>query len=213
MRKTTLLLIVIVLLSFGVSVYVYPQLPKKVASHWNAAGEVDDYMEKTLGTFLMPVIGVIMAVLFLLIPKIDPLKKNIEEFRRYYDGFIILMMLFLFYIHILVILWNMNIRYNMNQVLAPAFAVLFYYCGILIENSKRNWFIGIRTPWTLSDEEVWKKTHDQGGKLFKAAGIIALLGVFAPDYSIYFVLVPAILVSGYTIVYSYVEYSKKRRKG
>jgi len=212
MKKTYILLAVIVLLSFAISLYLYPQVPDKLASHWNAAGEVDGYMEKTWALFLMPVFGVAMLLLFMLIPNIDPLKQNIEEFRKYYDGFIITMMLFLFYIHLLTILWNLDFVFNMSQAIAPAFGVVFFYCGILIENSKRNWFIGIRTPWTLMDDEIWKKTHDIGGKMFKASGIIALAGVLLPDYAIYLMLFPVILASLYTVVYSYLEYNKKYKK-
>lgn len=97
----------------------------------------------------------------------------------------------------------------MIQFLAPAFGMLFYCCGILTENAKRNWFIGIRTPWTLSNEKVWEKTHKIGGKLFKIAGVIALLGIAFQSYALFFILVPVILVATYTTVYSYIEYQKE----
>lgn len=98
----------------------------------------------------------------------------------------------------------------MNQVLPPAFGILFFYCGILIKKAKRNWFVGIRTPWTLSNEKVWDRTHQIGGKLFKITGIIAILGMFFPRFSFYFVLIPVILVAIYTVIYSYFEYREER---
>ena len=97
----------------------------------------------------------------------------------------------------------------MIQALAPAFGGLFYYCGILAKNAKRNWFIGIRTPWTLSNEKVWDKTHRVGGQLLKIAGIIALFGVFFPSYALLFIFAPVVLVAAYTITYSYIEYKKE----
>jgi len=117
----------------------------------------------------------------------------------------------LLYIHLLTILWNMGVRFNMAQLLAPAFGILFYYCGILIENARRNWFIGIRTPWTLSSEKVWEKTHKVGGKLFKISGIIAFVGIFLQDYVLFLILVPVISTTIYTIVYSYFEYQKETK--
>jgi uncharacterized membrane protein len=87
--------------------------------------------------------------------------------------------------------------------------LLFFYIGILCENAKRNWFIGIRTPWTLSSDKVWDKTNKLGGKLFKIAGVVALFGIFFRSYTMYFVLVPAISFAVYTIVYSYLEYRKE----
>lgn len=139
----------------------------------------------------------------------DPLKMNIEQFRKYYDGFVVLVIAFLFYIYILTILWNTGIRFSMIQFLAPAFGILFYFTGILTENAKRNWFIGIRTPWTMSNEKVWEKTHKVGGRLFKIAGIISLLGIFFHDYAFIFIIAPVILVAAYTILYSYNEYQKE----
>jgi len=86
---------------------------------------------------------------------------------------------------------------------------LFYYCGILVENAKRNWSIGIRTPWTLSSEKIWEKTHRVGGKLFKIAGVIALLGIFFQRYTLFFILVPSIIVAVYAVAFSYFEYLKE----
>jgi len=184
-------------------------MPEKMASHWNIQGKVDGYLSKFWGLFLMPLLSLALFVLFLLIPKIDPLKANIEKFRKYFDGFIILIILFLFYLYLLTIFWNFGNKFSMNQVLPPAFGILFFYCGILIEKAKRNWFIGIRTPWTLSNEKVWERTHKIGGKLFKVAGIIVLLGIIFPNYAFFFILFPVIAVSIYTVIYSYFEYRKE----
>lgn len=160
----------------------------------------------------MPSISALLLLLFLLIPKIDPLKENIEKFRGYYDGFVVLLMLYLFYVYLLTIIWNLGKRFNMLPFLAPAFGVLFYYVGILLEKAEMNWFIGIRTPWTLSSEIVWDKTHEIGGKLFKIAGILALFGAFFQRYAIFFIVVPVILASVYTVIYSYFEYQKLNSK-
>ncbi|KAA0005070.1 MAG: SdpI family protein [Thermoplasmata archaeon] len=211
MRKSGIIVLGVILLSFIIGIYFYPQMPEKIASHWNAQGQVDGYMSKFWGLFLMPLLSMMLFLLFIAIPKIDPLKHNIEKFREYYDGFVVLIIVYLFYVYLLTIFWNIGIRFNMVQPLAPAMGILFYYIGILIENAKRNWFIGIRTPWTLSSEKVWEKTHKIGGKLFKIAGIIAFIGVFFQRYVLFFILVPIILVAAYTIVYSYFEYQKETR--
>ncbi len=211
MRKSELIIVAIILLSFAIGIYYYPQMPDKIASHWNAQGNVDGYMSKFWGLFLMPIISVGLLLLFMLIPRIDPLKSNIQQFRKYFDGFVVLIMVFLFYVYLLTIFWNTGYTFNMTTFLTPAFAILFYYSGILIENAKRNWFIGIRTPWTLSSDRVWDKTHKIGGKLFKIAGIIALAAVFFETAAIFFIIVPVIIVSIYTVVYSYFEYQKEMK--
>jgi len=208
MKKTGIIIAVILLLSFVTGIYLYGQMPDMMASHWNISGEVDGYMAKFWGLFLVPLISAGLLLLFIAIPKIDPLKTNIGKFRNYYDRFVLLVMSFMYYVYLLTILWSMGMKFNMIQFLSPALAALFYYCGILLSKAKQNWFIGIRTPWTLSSEKVWNKTHRIGGKLFKAAGMIALLGVIMPDYAIYLVLLPVILFAVYTILYSYLEYNK-----
>lgn len=209
MEKSRIIIIGIIILSFLVGFHFYPQMPERVASHWNAQGEVDGYMSKDWGLFFMPLLLLGLFLLFLLIPKIDPLKENIRKFRKYFDGFIMLLMLFLLYVYLLTVFWNIGLRFNMSQLMIPAVGILFYYCGILVENAKRNWFIGIRTPWTLSSETVWDRTHKIGGRLFKAAGVIAFLGIFFPKQSILFVVIPVLLVTAYTLIYSYFEYQKE----
>ncbi len=66
-----------------------------------------------------------------------------------------------------------------NAMLPAGIGLLFYYIGVLMENAERNWFIGIRTPWTLSSDRVWRQTNRLGGRLFRAAGIAAMLGAFS----------------------------------
>ena len=117
--------------------------------------------------------------------------------------------LFLLYIYLISIFWNLGFSFNMGKILAPALGILFYYIGVLLEKAKRNWFIGIRTPWTLSDDSVWEKTHKIGGKLFKIAGLIALLSVLLPARILYLTLVPALAASLFLVVYSYFKYREK----
>ncbi len=202
----------IIFISFIIAICIYPQMPERMASHWNAQGQVDGYMSKFWGLFLMPILTLLIFLLLIAIPKIDPLKQNIDKFRKYYDGFVILIVVYMFYVYILTLLWNTGVRFSIIQPLMPAMGILFYYIGILVENAKRNWSIGIRTPWTLSSERVWEKTHKIGGKLFKIAGIIAFIGVFFQKYAAFFILIPVISVTVYTIVYSYFEYQRETKQ-
>ena len=208
LKKTDIIIVSLILFYFGIGIYLYPQMPEKMASHWNIKGEVDGYLSKFWGLFLMPLLSIGILLLYLIIPNIDPLKKNIEKFRKYFDGFIVLLLLFLFYLYVLTIFWNLGLKFDIGQAIIPALAILFYYCGILLEKAKRNWFIGIRTPWTLSSDEVWDKTHKLGGKLFKIAGLFVLLGLFFKKYIFWFILVPIFTAVIYIIAYSYFEYQK-----
>ncbi|MHA1632501.1 MAG: SdpI family protein [Candidatus Freyarchaeota archaeon] len=210
-RKNEIIAFGLTLLSFILSLYFYPQMPENMAFHWDTSGQVDGYTSKLLGLFLIPLALVGLALLFVAIPKIDPLKENIKKFRKYYDGFVILFFTFMFSVHLFIVLWNLGVKMNPNVIIPIGLGLLFFYSGVLCENARRNWFIGIRTPWTLSSEKVWKKTHEIGGKLFKVAGMITLVGTFFPGYALFFILVPALSVVTYVIIYSYVEYQKEGR--
>jgi uncharacterized membrane protein len=209
MKRSTIAALGFILISFVIAVYLYPTMPDKMASHWGTAGETNGYSSKLFGLFGLPIISVILLLILIWIPKLPPLKENIQKFEKYYDGFIVVFMSFFFYVYLLTIFSNLNIEFNMGMMLLPAVSLLFYYLGILIENSKRNWFIGIRTPWTLSSDIVWDKTSKRGGLLFKISGWIALFGVVIPKYTIFFMLIPLLISSIYIIIYSYLEFKKQ----
>lgn len=212
MKKPIMLAWILIILSILLSMLVYNSMPLQMISHWNFYGQPNGFMLKFWSISLMPLISIFMLLLFLLIPKIDPLRKNIQKFRNYFDWFIFIIILFMFYMHVLVILANSGSAFNINSMMAFALALLFFYTGILIEKAKRNWSVGIRTPWTLSNEIVWNKTHRLGGKLFKVSALISLLGILIPEYAFFFIIVPIILASLYLILYSYFEYRKQTKK-
>lgn len=209
MKRSEIIILIIILISFALGIYLYPQMPANMASHWGTSGEVNGYMPKFWGLFLMPLVALAMFLLCLLIPRIDPHKENIVKFRPYFDNFILLIIAFLFYIYCLTLFWNLGVQFSMNQFLPPAIGILFYYAGVLISKAKMNWFIGIRTPWTLSNEKVWDATHKIGGKLFKISGIIAILSIFIPRWSFFFVIIPVLLFAVYIVFYSYFKYKKE----
>jgi uncharacterized membrane protein len=193
------------------TVAFYPLLPPAFASHWNVLGMTDGSMDKLPGLAIVPLIMVACVALFFVLPRIDPLRQNFEKFRNYYEGFVLVFVLYLFVIQALMILWNVAHPVDMNIAFTVLFGILFICTGFLLEHAEPNWFMGIRTPWTLSSETVWKKTHEAGGKLFKLAGIESLLGALAGPYTVVFILVPAIVVAAYTVVYSY-AYKNEMKK-
>ena len=213
MRKFQLAAVSIVALFFIVAFFAQPMLPDRVASHWNIRGEVDGYMDRAFGAFFMPVLSLALLGLFYLLPAIDPLKKNYQSFQAEYDGMAAVFVAFFFYIYLITIAANLGYQFNMMQALSPAFGVLFIYLSVLLAKAKQNWFVGIRTPWTLASENVWDKTHALAGKLFRGAGFVALLGAILPD-----MLIASVAVVIATFVYSYLEFSKEnarnvKRKG
>jgi uncharacterized membrane protein len=200
----------VLLVTFIVTIVVYPSMPELIPSHWNAAGQVNDYMSKFWGLFLIPLLMAGFVALLMVIPRIDPLKKNYDKFRGYYDGFILVFAVYLLVIQVQILLWSAGVEVSPNLTFPLLFGVLFIYIGFFIDHAEPNWFVGIRTPWTLSSVSVWKKTHMIGGKLFKIAGIICFIGLVFQSYAIWFILIPILLVSCFLILYSYLEYQKEQ---
>jgi uncharacterized membrane protein len=212
LRKSELIVLLLVLLSLAVSLYFNPKLPDRIASHWNYRGEVDGYMAKSWGIFLMPVVLFGFFLVFLFVPKLDPLKANVEKFRKYFDGFIILFFVFMLAVHLQIILWNQGIKITPNVIFPIGIGILFYYVGILLNHSKRNWFIGIKTPWTLSSDTIWDKTHKLGSILFKISGTLAIIGILFQNYAMIVALAPIIISVIYLTIYSYLEYKKENKR-
>jgi len=213
-RTSTKLLVFLIAAAIVAAALVYPQLPERIASHWDINGEANGTMSRFWGTFLMPLIMIGLLALYAAIPRIDPLKANIEKFRRSYDLLWETLFLYMIYVHGLIIAWNLGQRFDMTTFMLPAVAVLYYVIGGILEHAERNWFVGIRTPWTLSSDVVWKKTHVLGAKLFKLSALVTFVSAFL-GHAIAFAAIigVAVLTSLTVIIYSYLEFRKLPRDG
>ena len=210
-RNTLILILVLAVLMVGIGLYSYPRMPEVVAVHWNAQGIANGYGSRFEAVFILPLITIVVAALLLFIPEIDPLKANIEKFRKDFNGFMLAFALFFFYLYVLTTLLNLGFQFSLNQFLVPGFGIFIYACGVLLGKAKRNFFIGIRTPWTLSSDTVWAKTHLLGGLLFKISGVIAILGILSPNLALLFLLVPLMVSAAITVVYSYFVFRSEAR--
>jgi uncharacterized membrane protein len=204
-------IIAIILLSFATAAYFYNKMPERMISHWDALGNPNGYMSKCWALYLMPIITILMYLMLIFIPKIDPLKKNVDKFRGYFDWFILMLVVFFVYIYFLTIAANLGHVFNMTSAMLPAVGLLFVFVGQMLLHAERNWFIGIRTPWTLSSDKVWKKTNTLGGKLFKFAGAIVILSVFAGRFAFLIMLTSVLLAAFVPLIYSYFEYKKEKK--
>ena len=209
MKIIRIAIIAAFIITITLTLAMYPAVPDRVVSHWNAAGQADGHMSKFWGLFLIPIILTGFVALFAVLPCIDPYKMNYEKFRNWYEGFILLFVLFMLAIQIQIILWSSGYQVSPNLTFPLLTGMLFIYLGFLLGHAEQNWFVGIRTPWTLSSKTVWKKTHELGGKLFRIAGVISCAGIFAGPYALWFIIIPVLAVAVYTVVYSYTEFQKE----
>lgn len=192
-----------------VGLVAYPYLPERVVSHWNSAGVADGYMSRFWGVLMFPLLLAGLYGLYGLALKVDPMKANIQAFRKQYNLFFFAVNVFMAYIFGLFIAWNLGWQFSFGAAILPAGAVFLWFMGVLMSHAKRNWFVGIRTPWTLSSDKVWNTTHRLGGRLFKVSAVIALAGLFFGEFGFWFFILPLFASVLATVVYSYVVYAKK----
>ncbi len=212
-RLTTIVVLVLIIGATVAGLALWNRLPDPMASHWNVNDQVDGYTSKFWGVFLVPSITLGMFLLFLVIPQIDPLKANIAQFREVFNLFIVLMVAFMIYIYGLSLAWNLGYTgFRMSGAMLPAMGLLFIFIGFLLRHAKRNWFIGIRTPWTLSSDRVWDETHRIGAVLFMISGLIALIGgLFGGTIAFWLMFVPLMGSTLFLLVYSYVLYQRETK--
>ncbi|MDY6761784.1 MAG: SdpI family protein [Candidatus Nanohaloarchaea archaeon] len=189
-----------------VTVYGFTQLSGDIAIHFDAAGQADGYMPLFPGILLMPAIGTFILVIFHYLPRIDPLGENYESFENLFELLQLLLIGIFTYVQAMIITWNLGHKFNPSLMVMPVVFSAYYLAGKIMEKAERNWFIGIRTPWTLSSDEVWKKTHENTSPLMKLAAAISLAALVVPEYSVYLYAAPAFLVAIFSTIYSYIIY-------
>lgn len=194
------------------SVAVYFFLPDRIPMSWGWDGEVTQYWGKS-GIFLVPGLAILTVVGMRLLPLIDPKKKNYPSFQKAYLNISVFLLSFLIAIQIIII-HNSFIPQSIRvDLLVPVLAgFLITFIGNLFPQLRNNFFLGIRTPWTLSDETVWKKTHRIGGRLWFFGGILMALSVFLPmpvNYIVFFSILAVICII--PVVYSFLAYRRQSK--
>lgn len=190
------------------SLLAAPDLPQEVVTHWNAAGDPDGYAPRWVAMALLPTLSVAVLAMFAVIPRIDPLGSNIREFQAVYEWLAVGTVALLAYVHGVLLLVNVGVEASIFQLITPAIAALYVAVGFVLDRAEQNWFVGIRTPWTLSDEDVWDRTHSRAAPLFVIAGVVTLGALVVPEFAAAFLVGPVAVVALVTTVYSYVVYRR-----
>ncbi|MFC3477033.1 SdpI family protein [Halobacterium litoreum] len=162
-------------------------------------------MSRELGLALLPAIAALVLGLFAVLPRIDP-RDNSADFRFAYDALALATVGFLAYVNAVVVAVNAGVEISVLQAMAPAIGAIYVVAGVVTERTDQNWFVGVRTPWTLEDEGVWRDTNRVVARVFEVGGVVAAAGALAPDYALALVLAPAVLAAVVSVGYSYYRY-------
>ena len=189
--------------------FLYTHLPNQVPMHWGVDGVVD-YNEKWQLWMLFSM-GLLMAVLFDILPKIDPKKKNYEKFGKYYDLFAIGMVIFMGIMDIIVIIESFYPNsIPVGRIVVILVGILFILLGNIMPKVKTNFYMGIRTPWTISNVDVWNRVHRLGGKMMFVMGILVMASGFWMNDRITMgiIIAGAACITIVPLVMSYIWYRK-----
>lgn len=204
-------LFILVAIMFFASLLLYSRLPEKMPTHWNIAGEVDNYSSRFWGAFMMPVLALGILLLMLLTPLIDPRKENYSKFSSSYRAIRSILIVFFTGLHFLLLIASLGYNINIGKFVTLGVGVMFFIMGNYMPKVRHNYFLGIKVPWTLASDKVWKKTHRLAGKLFVISGIIMFLGIFFSDLiRFWLIIICAIGSSLVSMVYSYVIYRSEK---
>ncbi len=209
---------IIIIIQIIASLYLGLSLSEdaKIPCHWNIKGEIDGYYDKWTGVLLFPGINLVMLLFIMALPHISVRYKNAQErFERVIPSLAMIIIFFFAGIHIYMILLAKEILNPSGNMIFYLIGLMFIMLGNLLPKIPSNFFAGIRTPWTLSSEEVWRKTHRLGGIGFIIGGLLMIIIPLLWKNSqsaliIMFILV--MIVCLYPVLYSFILYKKEEKK-
>lgn len=207
-KKKLILTSIIIILPILVGLILWNKLPDKLPTRWNAEGVVIGWSSKAFAVFGLP--GFLFAVhwVCVLASSADPKKQNIE-------GKVLNIVFWICPIisvlgAILIYGTALGMEFKVDKIMLALMGIMFIVIGNYLPKCKQSYTVGIKLPWTLSDEENWNRTHRLGGKLWVASGFIMILCMFLPTIAMSVVLI-IILFSAIIVptVYSYRLYKRK----
>jgi uncharacterized membrane protein len=205
--------LVIAAVAVAFSIWAYPKLPPTVATHWSINGTPNGFSSRGWALAIIPIMLVVMTLMFNVLPKIDPRHANYAKFLSTYWLFANSIVVFLLVAHVLILASGLGYGVKIDRLMPIGVGLLFVILGNYLTRVEPNWFVGIRTPWTLSSDVVWRKTHRTAGWLIVLGGLLIAACAFLPRGAFLPVFVSAILIMAVIpVVQSYVLWRREQPK-
>jgi len=205
--------LVIAVIAAGISIWAYPQLPPTVATHWNLRGVADGFSGRLMAVSIMPLVIIAMTGVFNVLPRLDPRRANYSKFIGTYWLIANAVILFILIGHGMIVATGLGYPVKIGRTMPIGVGLLFIVLGNYLTRVEPNWFVGIRTPWTLSSDTVWRKTHRTGGWTMVLGGIVIAACAFFPPGAFLPLFIAAVLIMAVIpIVQSYVLWKREQSK-
>lgn len=200
----------VIALAALMAVVVYPTLPDRVPTHWDARGNVDGYSSRLVGTFLLPVVMLALWGVMEVLPKIDPRRANYAKMRGAYALVVEATLTMLFVVHAIVLAMMLGAPFSLTRMMPALLGAMFIVIGNVLPQARSNWFFGIRTPWTMSNDRVWRRTHRIAGYLFVACGLLMVASAAFPVTVGFPIIFAGGLIAGFgSVIFSFIAWKQE----
>lgn len=212
-RTHLLIMLSLVAAEFIISAVYYPRLPDPAPIHWNIHGVADDFGPSWVAAFLGPGISLGIVLVMTFLPLAGPFRANFEQFRTIYGRIGVVLTAVFAGLQVVILMKSLQSDIHMGGAICFILGLMFIALGNWMGKLRRNFYIGIRTPWTIANDVVWERTHRLGGRLMVAGGVIsAVTGLIAPDSVCFYVLTGSVaLAAGGSALYSFWCYRRLGR--
>lgn len=192
---------------------VFRRLPPEIPTHWNLAGEVDGWGPRFPAAFLAPAVATGVWLLMRFQASIDPRRADVERSTPTRRLLAEILVGFMAVLEVLTLGIALGWPLDMGEAMWPLLGLLFVALGNYLPRVRPNWFLGVRTPWTLASDAVWRDTHRLAGWAFVAAGVLTAGAMFLPVRARPLVGMAALLLAaGVPLVYSFVRWRREERQ-
>jgi uncharacterized membrane protein len=194
------------------SLAVYGRLPERIATHFGPNGEPDGWSSRGVAAFGVPAFAIFLLALFHMLPRMLPRRANIEQFADTYWAIVTIVIAFMVAMHVMILGIALGWPVHVPTAVLLGIGGMFVILGTFMPHVKSNWLLGIRTPWTLESETVWRETHRLAGRTMMAGGIITMIGAFLPAALQPWVGMGGLLLGAFTpVIYSYILWRREAR--
>ena len=204
---------VLIVVTAILSAVAYPRLPATVPSHWNIHGQVNSWQSRERAAFFVPILLLVVWAAMRGLPKIDPRRANYAKFQPTYDFVIAAVLTMVALVHLAVLAYALGLPILIHRIAPVLLGLMLIAIGNQLPRARSNWWFGIRTPWTLSNDRVWERTHRVGGYVMTLIGVLAIVSsFFAAEVAFVTFIVVAGAMSLGLIAYSYFVWKHETAK-
>ena len=208
MRKWFAPLLIVATIAFSAT--MYSRLPERVPVHWSVNGDINRYGSRLEGAFLLPGTMIVVWLLLRFLPRIDPRRANYAKFSDTYDLLVNSLVALFAVMHVALLGTALGWPISMQRLAPALIGLQFVILGNALPRARPNWWFGIRTPWTLSNDRVWMRTHRVGGYLLAGAGVVLLVAAALPRFWTFALGGAAVALAAFgSLIYSYFAWKQE----